>query len=117
MPRPAGYIPQHCHHRPTKTGYVRLSGKSYCTGRWATPESEAKYDRLVQEWIANGRQSLEPQLDSDAYVVSDLLADFWTHAKVHYRHPDGTPTGELGNIRYAFKPMRAMFGEAPRCRA
>ena len=36
---------------------------------------------------------------------------FWTrHAEQHYRRPDGTPTGELGNYRDSLKPLRRLYG-------
>jgi len=113
MPRPVDYVPQHCRHAPTETGYVRLNGKSHYTGRWGSPEARAAYDRLIRDWIANGRQPLDPVDGPDAYLVDDLIAEFWLYAKDRYKHPDGTPTGELRNVRYAVKPLRPMFGRLP----
>ena len=36
---------------------------------------------------------------------------FWTrHAEKHYRHADGTPTGELDNYRDSLRPLRGLYG-------
>lgn len=111
MTKPADYLPQHCHHKPTDTGYVRLSGKSHYTGRWGSPEARFEYDRLIREWILNGRKPLNPADKPEGYLVDDLILDFWLHAKDWYKRADGTPTDELRNIRYALKPLRPRFGK------
>lgn len=39
---------------------------------------------------------------------------FWTrHAKAHYRHVDGTPTGELDNYRDSLRPLKDLYGSVP----
>ena len=75
MTKPADYLPQHCHHKPTDTGYVRLSGKSHYTGRWGSPEARFEYDRLIREWILNGRKPLNPADKPEGYLVDDLILD------------------------------------------
>jgi hypothetical protein len=40
-----------------------------------------------------------------------LILAFWTrHAEQHYRHPDGTPTGELSNSRDSLRTFRHLYG-------
>lgn len=112
MSKPNGYIPQHCQHKPTGQGYVRLNGKALYTGVWGSPESQREYDRLVQEWISRGRAA-PPSARANEYLIEDLLADYWVHAKTWYRRLDGTPTDELRNIRYALRPLRALYGKLP----
>jgi hypothetical protein len=38
---------------------------------------------------------------------------FWKHAQTFYVDPEGRPTGEAINFRYAIRPLRRMFGELP----
>jgi hypothetical protein len=52
-------IPKHGHHKAGGRGVVRLSGEDHYTGPWGTPEAEVEYERLLAEWLANGR-SLSP---------------------------------------------------------
>jgi integrase len=100
---------------------VRLSGEDHYTGPWGTPEAEAEYERLLAEWLANGRSlappppsdpppgSAAPQSPSGA-TVNDVILAFWQHAQVHYRDADGNLTSEPSHFRSALKPLRALFG-------
>ena len=42
-----------------------------------------------------------------------MILAFWRHAEVHYRAPDGTPSGELVNLKVAIRPLRKLYGETP----
>lgn len=113
MTKPDGYIPKHCHHAPSNQGYVRLSGKLIYTGIWGSPEATGKYERLVAEWLIQGRRAPNPDAIKDGYSIEDLLADYWVHATSWYLTPDGKPSRELDNIRYALRPLRALYGPVP----
>jgi integrase len=43
-------------------------------------------------------------------TIAELLERFWNHAKVYYRRPDGTPTGEADVCRAALRPLLRLFG-------
>ncbi len=113
MTKPAGYIPQLCLHKPTGQGYVRLDGRAFYLGKWGSPDAEREYDRLIAEWVANGRRLPTDRGRPGEYTLDDLIADFWVHAEKWYRRADGTPTGEIGNLRYALKPLRKLYGHMP----
>ncbi len=53
MPR----IPKYRHHGATGRAVVTLSGREIYLGKFSTPESREKYDRLVAEWLAAGRRA------------------------------------------------------------
>ena len=42
----------------TQTGHarVRINGATHWLGRFGSPEAQAAYDRLLAEYLANGRQ-------------------------------------------------------------
>lgn len=42
--------------------------------------------------------------------VAEVLLAFWSHAEEHYRAPDGTPSGELGNLKVALRPILQLYG-------
>lgn len=122
MSRPR-QIPRHCHHKASGRGVVRLGGKDHYTGPWGSPEAEAAYERLVAEWLANGRSLPDPTA-ADGHpgtqgplaggpTVSDVILAFWKHAQVHYRDADGKLTSEPSHFRSALKPLRAMYGLEP----
>jgi integrase len=104
--------PKHCFHKPTGQGYVRLSGKTLYTGNWGSEESNSRYDRLLMEWLANGRSLPADVGKSSDYWVKDLVADFWIHAQTYYRK-GGKQTQEVMNIKYAVRPLLALYGTLP----
>jgi len=70
--------------------FVELNGSRLYLGQWNTPESRAKYHRLLKEWESAGRQLISVQGD---LTVIKLCEAFLRHAETYYRKPDGTPTG------------------------
>jgi integrase len=42
--------------------------------------------------------------------VDEVILGFWRHAQTHYRHPDGTPTTEVREIRHSLRPLRELYG-------
>jgi hypothetical protein len=81
-------------------------------GPWESPESKAEYARILAELAANqGR--VRPRAQGPAstdITVNEVILAFWHHAEQHYRRPDGTPTGELDNLRDALRPLKALYG-------
>lgn len=113
MGRPKSVKPKHCHHKTSGRGYVTLDGKTTYTGKWGTQAAQDVYDRLIGQWIANGRQTLpesQPGAASDT-TIADVIAAFWMHAQEYYKGPDGQPGGELVNYRCALKPLVRLYGE------
>lgn len=52
----AGAVPDLQHHKASGQGKVHLNGRDFYCGTWGTPECKAKYDRLIAEWLHNGRR-------------------------------------------------------------
>jgi integrase len=107
MPAPQR-IPSYRLHKPSNNAVVTLSGQDVWLGRWNTPESRAKYNRVVAEWLAAGRQL---PVSPDDLTIVELIARFWTHAEKFYRRKDGTPTGEADNFKSALKPLKELYGD------
>jgi integrase len=112
-------IPSYRLHKASGQAVVVLNGMSVYLGKWNTPMSRVEYERVIAEWLANSRRlprdrecsSCSPTpADPNDLRVSELILAFFEHAKKHYRHPDGTPTGELDNHRDALRPLRRVFG-------
>ena len=84
-------------------------------GPWESPESKAEYARILAELAANQGRA-HPQAPASAPVsvsVNEVILAFWRHAEQHYRDPDGTPTGEVDNLRDALRPLKALYGDTP----
>jgi hypothetical protein len=55
MPRPR--TPSYCLHKASGQAVVRIAGKDCYLGEYGSPENRAEYDRLIGEWLSNGRNS------------------------------------------------------------
>ncbi len=121
MPRQRSQPPSLRRHKPSGLGVVTLNGHDQYLGPWPEslkkppPAVQAAYDRLIAEWLANGRQ-LPGEADADPAAgptVSAVIDSFWKHAEQHYRRPDGTTTNELSDYRYSLRPLRHLYGSLP----
>lgn len=101
-------IPAYCHHKASGQARVRIEGRDHYLGSFDSAESRAEYDRLIAEWLANGRRSRGPDRRYDLTVV-ELLAAFMDHAEKHYRKNDRA-TGEATNYSYALGFVRRLYG-------
>lgn len=110
MPRKR--VPSYRHNKTTNRAVVTLNGVDYWLGRYGTPESREKYNRLVAEWLSSGRTSTAAPSPSDITIV-ELIARFWIHAEGFYRKPDGSPTSEIDNFRSALRPLRSLYSSTP----
>jgi integrase len=109
-------IPSYRLHKPTGQAVVRLDGHDHYLGKHGTPASHEAYDRLIGEWLASGlRRTPAPTAPTPAteLTVGQLILVFWQHARQHYKKADGTPTGELDNLRDALRPLRRLYSRSP----
>lgn len=113
---PAHEIPSYRLHKPKGLAVVRLNGRDIYLGRYGTPESRTAYERVIAEWLANGKQ-LAPQRGeafaaSSAVTVNELILAYIEHAKRYYVK-NGEPTGELHNVKDSLKPVTLLYGDSP----
>jgi integrase len=109
MPR-AERIPSLRRHKPSDRAVVTIDGHDLYCGPWKSPEAKAEYDRIVSEWLANGRSLRRSGNSCSDMTVTELIARYWRFAREHYQH-DGKPTAEIGKIRDALKPVERLYGE------
>ncbi len=109
MPRP---LPSYRHHKPSGRAVVTLDGKDYYLGGFDSPESHQAYHRLLAEWL-EARRTREPAASPSSLTIAELLLAFWRHAAAHYRHPDGTASEEMGNLKAAIRPLRELYALTP----
>jgi len=95
-------------HRPSGQAVVTLNGKDYYLGLWKSRASCCEYDRLISEWLVNGRQ-LPSATTKGEMTVSELLIAYWNFAKGYYAK-DGKPTKELSCMREAIRPLKRLYG-------
>lgn len=111
MPKLTGSkFPSYRLHKQSGLAIVTLNGRDVTLGKHGTAESRERYDRLIAEWIAAGRQFAR---QDEPRTVTELIASYWEHAETYYRRPDGTGTAELPCIRKALGPLRRLYGSSP----
>lgn len=107
-------LPKYRLHRPSGQALVELGGKRHYLGKHGTAESRAKFDRIVGEWLAKGRQGAvaEPSSKGRSFDLDlhELIAAYWGHADQYYR-TDGEVTGQHHQVRNTLKRLRAMYGD------
>jgi integrase len=121
MSRRPNPVPTYRLHKPSGQAVVtiRTAGgirKDVYLGAYDSPESRAEYSRVLQETVvAPTAQFVQPGLGTcpSGFTVNELLLAFWKHAELHYRHPDGTPTSEIHNLRQVVRVTRELYGLTP----
>jgi len=111
---PSFRIPKMSHHKASDQAIVRLGGRDFYLGPWHSKTARNEYDRLIAEWLAGGRRA--PKASTDGLTITEMLAAFWDHAEVYYRHPDGTPSSEIHCLRDALKMLRRLYGQGLRAK-
>lgn len=114
MPRLVHRPPKYYKHGASGQAVVKIDGRMIYLGPHGTKASHVEYDRVIGEWMANGRRA--PQ-DNNGITIAELIAAFWEHGAQHYNpgiYPQGKrPPGELGNYWDVLKPLKRLYAEKP----
>jgi integrase len=116
MTKPAHRLPKYRHYKPKDLAVVRIDGRDVYLGKFNSPASREKYNRVIAEWLTTGasHQPLAaPPADPGGPTVNEVILAYLRHASDFYRRPDGTPTGELENIKLALRPLKNLYGSTP----
>lgn len=103
-------IPSYRFHKASGQAIVTLSGHDVYLGPFDTTHSHQAYERVVAEWLANGRQIVTPKRVV-RFHVDELLAAYLSFAESYYSR-DGKPTSEYVAMRDAVKPVRALYAKS-----
>ncbi|MGA2496757.1 MAG: site-specific integrase [Tepidisphaeraceae bacterium] len=101
-------VPKISHHKASGQAVVRLDGRDFYLGSWGTEVARGEYDRIVAEWLANGRHS--PTVSCVELTVAEIMLRYVEFADGYYRSTDGTSTTEPMKIRHALRPLRRLYG-------
>jgi integrase len=107
MTRHRNHIPKYRHHKPTGQAVVTLDGRDIYLGLHGSEISRLEYDRLVAQWMANGRRL--PHDGEQSMTVNQLILAYADHAESYYVK-DGKPTPEIQHIKVASRMARKLYG-------
>jgi integrase len=107
MPRLVHSTPKYRLHRVSGQAVVTINGKDHYLGPWRSKASRVEFDRIISEWLANGR--CLPVRQDDGPTITELIATYWTFAENYYVK-NGRPSGVLAGIRIALGFLRDFYG-------
>jgi integrase len=110
MPKRLKSNPKYYKHKASGQAVVSIDGQDFYLGPWKSRASRDAYDRLIGEYLANGRR-LRPRPDD--LTVGEVIERFWEYAQAYYRRPDGTRTQEVGLFKNALDPLNRLYGPTP----
>ena len=111
MRGPSKTPPKYRKHKSTGQAIVTLDGKDFYLGPHGTKTSKAEYDRLIGEWLANGRSLPKPD---KVMTVTMLAAAYLKFAKGYYVK-NGKQTDEVPGIKAAIKYLLTSYSTTMVC--
>ncbi len=109
MRGPSKSLPKYRKHRPSGKAVVTLSGRDYYLGPHGTKASKIEYDRLIGEWLANGRQ-LPTIVESKPISIVKLCSNYWVFCRSYYVK-NGKATDEQAGVKAAIRYLNQTYGK------
>ena len=100
--------PKYRKHKRSGQAVVTLSDKDFYLGPHGTEVSKLEYDRVVGEWLANGR--VLPKTSNQSISVETLIEAYWIYCR-SYHVKDGRPTDELASIKIAMRDTNKLYAK------
>ena len=101
--------PKYRKHRPSGQAVVTLDGKDHYCGPHGTKPSKLEYDRLIGEWLANGRR-VPITTESKPLTIVQLCSEYWRFCTTYYGK-NGEPTDEQAGVKAAIRFIKANYAE------
>ena len=99
---PARKIPSYRHQKSRGLAVVRIDGRDIYLGPYDSPESHAKYEQLIADWLRREQTTLDDVVN---LTVAELMAAYLTYASGYYVK-NGQQTREFGCIAEAMRIVR-----------
>src|SRR5689334_3525747 len=101
-------IPSYRKHKPSGQAVVTLNGHDHYLGTHGTAASREAYNRIIQEWLAAGRQLPHGEA---SLTINELILAYWRTVEPTFRHrPSAGLPGELFNVKTALRLVRELYG-------
>ena len=106
MPRLTLSNPSYRKHKASGQAVVTIDGRDVYLGSHGSKASRAEYDRVIGEWLTNGRRLPSEKVTNDLTVL-ELIRDYWAFCQTYYL---GENLGEIQSIRLALRVLRRLYG-------
>ncbi|MFQ5502270.1 MAG: hypothetical protein ACE5EQ_08195 [Phycisphaerae bacterium] len=100
------------HNKATGQALVVIDGKSINLGKHRTALAQEESDRLISEWLCNGRQF---GFRLPGPTIAELILACCHYSQTYFRKNDTTPD-ELYGIKAAMRPQKKAYGLLCLCR-
>lgn len=110
MPKLTSSLPKYRLHKASGQAVVTLGGADVYLGPWRSRSSRLEYDRLVTEWLQNGRRL--PGSASSDFAVVEIISAYCKHADEYYVK-NGQRTREAEIIRHVMvRFVQPLYGRS-----
>ena len=99
-------LPKYCLHKASGQAYIRIAGDMHYLGRHGSGASRREYDRIIGEFIANGRQAFR---HPDEICVGGLVVRYLDHIK----NGLNLSKGRRKNITRVLGVLNEFYGKQP----
>lgn len=98
-------IPKYRHHKGSGQALVELNKRRIYLGAFGSPESKQRYERLVAEWLMNGRKT--PIQAHERITVDEIAAHYLSSLDrdQKYLKPDGSKSTRFGEVKLALRQL------------
>ncbi|MDA8563105.1 site-specific integrase [Mariniblastus sp.] len=103
-------LPKYSKHKASGQAVVHLSGTDFYLGPHGTKASKIEYDRLVGEWLANGRR-LSVVSNEVQITIVELCAQYWRFCKTYYVK-NGEATNEQAGVKAAIRFLKINYAKS-----
>lgn len=108
MPRLSQSLPKIREHKASGQAYIFLDGQQIYLGPHGSEVAASQRDRIVAEWLVNGRR-LPTADEHSGLTLNELMLRYLQHAKAYYRK-GGVVTNEVQRIQNVCKILRDLYG-------
>lgn len=108
---PKRNVPSYLLHKPSGQARVILDGKTFYLGRYGSKESRKEYERLIGNYLANGRK-LPPTKYDGEISIREAVVLFLEYAEKFYVQ-NGKPTKTFSNYRESLAHIVRWYGNEP----
>jgi hypothetical protein len=107
-------LPSYRRHKQSGQAIVTLPDgiggrRDVLLGKYGSATSRKEYDRVISEWIGNGRR-LRVAVSS-SLSINELALAYWNHAKAY--HGWNGNRGDYHNLKAVLRIVKAMYGTTP----